>query len=135
MSTVRGRSGTHAKSIEAQYARRIFIEEYQFLREGQMSHAGIARLFGMTVATLQTRVLRYGCMVLTAAEQRASDHLDALIARGESFTLDDLAGVDEAVVFWLVSTAVKRGRIRSSQAAPGRRHRASVYTPVAGRAS
>ncbi|MGW4364572.1 hypothetical protein ACWEKT_02915 [Nocardia takedensis] len=122
-------------SIEAQDARRIFIEEYTFLREGQMSHAAIARRFGMSVGTLQTRVLRYGCMVLTAAEQRASDHLDALIEGGAPFTLDDLAGVDDTVVFWLISTAVKRGRIRSSQAAPGRKHRASVYTPVQDRIS
>ncbi|MET7772319.1 hypothetical protein [Nocardia sp. NPDC005366] len=119
-------------SIEAQDARRIFIEEYRFLREGQMSHESIARKFGISVATLQTRVMRYGCMVLTAVEQRASDHLDALIQRGEPFTLDELGGVEDTVVFWLIGTALKRGRVRSSQTEAGRKHRASVYTPVGG---
>lgn len=132
MSTVRGRSGPHAMSIEAEDARRIFIEEYRFLREGWMSHESIARKFGISVATLQTRVMRYGCMVLTAAEQRASDHLDHLIERGEPFTADELSGVEDTVVFWLIGTALKRGRIRSSQAETGRKHRASVYTPVGG---
>ncbi|WP_054812220.1 hypothetical protein [Nocardia arizonensis] len=135
MSTVRGRSGLHAKSIEAENARRIFIEEYRFLREGQMSHEAIARRFGMTVGALQTRVLRYGCMVLTAAEQRASERLDVLIERGDPFTLDDLGGVEDTVVLWLVGTALKRGRIRSSQGQAGRKHRVSVYTPVQGAVS
>ncbi|MET7771410.1 hypothetical protein [Nocardia sp. NPDC005366] len=130
MSTVRGRSSLHARSIEAQDARRIFIEEYRFLREGQMSHESIAQRFGMSLTTLQTRVLRYGCMVLTAAEQRASDRLDALIERGDPFTLDELSGVDDTAASWLVGMALKRGRVRSSQAETGRKHRPSVYTPV-----
>ena len=135
MSTVRGRSPLHARSIEAEDARRIFTEEYRFLREGQMSHERIAHRFGMSVATLQTRVMRYGCMVLTAAEQRASDHLDVLIERGTPFSLDELVGVDDTAASWLIGTALKRGRIRSSQAEAARKHRPTVYTPVQGRAS
>ncbi|MGV9611382.1 hypothetical protein [Nocardia xishanensis] len=132
MTGRRGRSQLSAARIAAEDARRIFIEEYRFLRGSLMSHESIARHLGISLATLQTRVMRYDCLILTAAEQRISDRLDALIEAGEPFTLEQVSALDDGTALWLIGTALGRGRIRSSQAGSGRPRRPSVYIPVRG---
>ncbi|WP_067844489.1 hypothetical protein [Nocardia lijiangensis] len=132
MTARRGRSQLSAARIAAEDARRIFIEEYRFLRGSLMSHESIARHLGISLATLQTRVMRYDCLILTAAEQRISDRLDALIEAGEPFTLEQVSALDDGTAQWLISTALGRGRIRSSQTGSGRPRRPSTYIPVRG---
>ncbi|MFF0527804.1 hypothetical protein ACFYT3_05390 [Nocardia amikacinitolerans] len=130
MRARRGRSQLSTARIAAEDARRIFIEEYRFLRGSLMSHQSIARHLGISLSTLQTRVMRYDCLILTAAEQRISDRLDALIEAGEPFTLEQVSALDDGTAHWLISTALKRGRIRSSHTGTGRPRSPSVYTPV-----
>ncbi|WP_433678054.1 hypothetical protein [Nocardia sp. CA-119907] len=130
MSPRRGRSQPSAARIAAENARMVFVEEYRFLRQSLMSHEAIARKLGITVGTLQTRILRYDCLILSPAEQRISDNLDALIEHGQPFTLEQVCPLDDGTVHWLISAALKRGRIRSSQTRSSRTQQPPVYTPV-----
>ncbi|WP_062989855.1 hypothetical protein [Nocardia anaemiae] len=133
MSPRRGRSQPSAARIAAEDARMVFVEEYRFLRRSLMSHEAIARKLGITVGTLQTRILRYDCLILSPAEQRIGERLDALIEKGQPFTLAQVSPLDDGTAVWLVGIALKRGRIRSSRTrAAGPRH-PSVYTPVRSR--
>ncbi|WP_433206350.1 hypothetical protein ACQP1G_19735 [Nocardia sp. CA-107356] len=85
------------------------------------------------MSTLQTRILRCDCLILSPAEQRISDNLDALIEHGEPFTLEQVCPLDDVTVHWLISAAFKRGRIRSSQTRSRRTQQPPVYTPVRSR--
>ncbi|MFD6155099.1 hypothetical protein ACFWF7_16545 [Nocardia sp. NPDC060256] len=128
-------SGRRRPSLDAittskEDAQRIFVAEYRFLREANMTHEAIAARLGLTVATLRTRILRYDCLVLSKAEQRIADRLDEFIAAGEPFTLEQLHTLDGGIALMLVQIALKRSRIRSSQSRAQRPRRAPVYTPV-----
>ncbi|MEV6324538.1 hypothetical protein AB0M45_25610 [Nocardia sp. NPDC051787] len=130
MSTRRKRSPLNAIAMDGENARRIFIQEYTFLREGNMSHEAIARRLGLSLATLQTRIMRYDCLVLSETEQRVSDRIDELITAGEPFTLEQVTSLDDGTAQLLVNIALKRGRVKSSQSRTSRPKRPSVYTPV-----
>ncbi|MFG1796740.1 hypothetical protein [Nocardia sp. NPDC049149] len=126
----RGRPSLDAVTMSKEDAKRIFVAEYRFLREANMSHDAIAQRLGLTIATLRTRILRYNCLVLSKSEQRIADRLDAFIDAGEPFTLEQLHALDAGIALMLVQIALKRGRIRSSQSRAQRPRRAPVYTPV-----
>ncbi|MEU7214530.1 hypothetical protein [Nocardia iowensis] len=126
----RGRPSLDSVTRSKEDAKRVFVAEYRFLREANMTHDAIAQRLGLTVATLRTRILRYDCLILSQAEQRIADRLDGLIDAGEPFTLEQLHTLDDGIASMLVQIALKRGRIRSSQSRAQRPRRAPVYTPV-----
>ncbi|WP_225728872.1 MULTISPECIES: hypothetical protein [unclassified Nocardia] len=110
-------------------AGRVFVEEYRFLRGGNMSHQAIARHLGISLDTLQARLLRYDCVILSAAEERIADRLDDLITRGDPFTLEQVTALDDGTALILVNIAVERGRLRSGKPG-GIRRSATIYTPI-----
>lgn len=126
----RGRPSLDTVKMSKEDARRVFVAEYRFLREANMTHEAIAQRLGLTVATLRTRIVRYDCLILSQAEQRIADRLDQLITAGEPFTLEQLHSLDGGTALMLVQMALKRGRVRSSQSRAQRPRRAPVYTPT-----
>ncbi|MBF6333370.1 hypothetical protein [Nocardia transvalensis] len=130
MNRSRRQRGPSALAMAAEDARRVFIEEYTFLRESLMTHEAIARRLGISLIALQARILRYDCLILLPAEQKIADRLEKLIAAGRPFTLEQVSALDDGTTALLVDIARRRGSVRTQNTR--RTDGPTVYVPVEG---
>lgn len=130
MNWPRKQRGPSALSMAAEDARRVFIEEYRFLRASLMTHDAIARRLGISLIALQARILRYDCLILLPAEQKIAHRLDEFITTGRPFTLEQLSALDTGTAALLIDIARRRGRVRPTRTR--RTEGSTVFVPVTG---
>ncbi|MBF6062836.1 hypothetical protein IU500_13355 [Nocardia terpenica] len=130
MNRSRRQRGPSALSMAAEDARRVFIEEYRFLRASLMTHDAIARRLGISLIALQARILRYDCLILLPAEQKIANRLDEFITAGRSFTLEQISALDTGTAALLIDIARRRGRVRPTRTR--RTEGPTVFVPVTG---